>query len=590
MEMKKLLKKFLAASVAASFALNSAMGAVAAEGKDTAQSGLDTVIESATVLEDVDASQEETAASEEETTAPVQTEETAASTEAEETVASAQTEETTASTEATQAEDASSEEAKKEMGYVQFEGLDAYTNVELGTTVNLMEEFHGNVPEGQEFAGWTLNGGTTVYAPGSEFTFTKDLAADLGTNEDGVHGYLFSFKASFVEEHKEVYYVQFEGIDAYTEVELGTTVELMSNFHGKVEEGQKFAGWTLDGETVYAPGSEFTFTKDLAADLGTDEDGAHGYLFSFKASFVEEHEEVYYVQFEGIDAYTEVELGTTVELMSNFHGKVEEGQKFAGWTLDGETVYAPGSEFTFIKDLAADLGTDEDGAHGYLFSFKASFVEEHEEVYYVQFEGIDAYTEVELGTTVELMSNFHGKVEEGQKFAGWTLDGETVYAPGSEFTFTKDLAADLGTNEDGAHGYLFSFKASFVEEHEEVYYVQFEGIDAYTEVELGTTVELMSNFHGKVEEGQKFAGWTLDGETVYAPGSEFTFTKDLAADLGTNEDGVHGYLFSFKASFVEEHEEVYYVQFEGIDAYTEVELGTTVELMSNFHGKVEEGQ
>ncbi|WP_283685121.1 LPXTG cell wall anchor domain-containing protein, partial [Parablautia sp. Marseille-Q6255] len=60
-----------------------------------------------------------------------------------------------------------------------------------------------------------------------------------------------------------------------------------------------------------------------------------------------------------------------------------------------------------------------------------------------------------------------------------------------------------------------------------------------------------SNFHGKVEEGQKFAGWTLDGETVYAPGSEFTFTKDLAADLGTNEDGVHGYLFSFKASFVD---------------------------------------
>ncbi len=287
MEMKKLLKKFLAASVAASFALNSAMGAVVAEGKDTAQSGLDTVIESATVLEDVDASQEETAASEEETTAPVQTEETAASTEAEETVASAQTEETTASTEATQAEDASSEEAKKEMGYVQFEGLDAYTNVELGTTVNLMEEFHGNVPEGQEFAGWTLNGGTTVYAPGSEFTFTKDLAADLGTDEDGVHGYLFSFKASFVEEHKEVYYVQFEGIDAYTEVELGTTVELMSNFHGKVEEGQKFAGWTLDGETVYAPGSEFTFTKDLAADLGTNEDGVHGYLFSFKASFVD---------------------------------------------------------------------------------------------------------------------------------------------------------------------------------------------------------------------------------------------------------------------------------------------------------------
>ena len=375
MEMKKLLKKFLAASVAASFALNSAMGAVAAEGKDTAQSGLDTVIESATVLEDVDASQEETAASEEETTAPVQTEETAASTEAEETVASAQTEETTASTEATQAEDASSEEAKKEMGYVQFEGLDAYTNVELGTTVNLMEEFHGNVPEGQEFAGWTLNGGTTVYAPGSEFTFTKDLAADLGTDEDGVHGYLFSFKASFVEEHKEVYYVQFEGIDAYTEVELGTTVELMSNFHGKVEEGQKFAGWTLDGETVYAPGSEFTFTKDLAADLGTDEDGAHGYLFSFKASFVEEHEEVYYVQFEGIDAYTEIELGTTVKLMSNFHGKVEEGQKFAGWTLDGETVYAPGSEFTFTKDLAADLGTNEDGVHGYLFSFKASFVD-----------------------------------------------------------------------------------------------------------------------------------------------------------------------------------------------------------------------
>lgn len=41
MKMKRLLKDFLAIGVAASFVLNSAMGVVAAEGTETAESGLD---------------------------------------------------------------------------------------------------------------------------------------------------------------------------------------------------------------------------------------------------------------------------------------------------------------------------------------------------------------------------------------------------------------------------------------------------------------------------------------------------------------------------------------------------------------------
>ncbi len=162
------------------------------------------------------------------------------------------------------------------------------------------------------------------------------------------------------------------------------------------------------------------------------------------------------------------------------------------------------------------MGTDENGVHGYLFSFKASFADNeigYIEIGYIQFEGIDDYTEVELGRTVELMSNFHGEVPAGKEFAGWTLDGETVYEPGATFTFSKDLAVDMGTNEDGVHGYLFSFKARFAD--------------------------------------VEFAGWTLDGETVYEPGATFTFSKDLAVDMGTNENGVHGYLFSFKARFAE---------------------------------------
>ena len=69
-----------------------------------------------------------------------------------------------------------------------------------------------------------------------------------------------------------------------------------------------------------------------------------------------------------------------------------------------------------------------------------------------------------------------------------------------------------------------------------------------TEVTLGTTVPLM-NFLGKVPEGKVFAGWTLDGKKVYAADENFTFDKTLAQDMGTNAEGVHGYLFSFKATF-----------------------------------------
>ena len=414
-----------------------------------------------------------------------------------------------------------------------------------------MSKYNGEVPEGKEFAGWTLDG-ETVYEPGAMFKCSKDLAQDMGTDPAGRRGYLFDFKASFKDvQENTVAYIRFEGITQAAEAKLDMEVQLMSKYNGEVPEGKEFAGWTLDGKTVYAPGAMFKCIKDLAQDMGTNADGAVGYLFDFKAYFRDVQEKtIGYIQFAGIDDFTEVELGTTVVLMSNYHGDVPAGKKFAGWTLDGNTVYAPGAEFTFSKDLAVDLGTNEDGVHGYLFNFKASFADN--EIGYIQFEGIDDYTEVELDRTVVLMSNYHGDVPAGKKFAGWTLDGNTVYAPGAEFTFSKELGTDMGTDENGVHGYLFSFKASFADN--EIGYIQFEGIDDYTEVELGRTVELMSNFHGEVPAGKEFAGWTLDGETVYEPGATFTFSKDLAVDMGTNEDGVHGYLFSFKARFADVEE------------------------------------
>ncbi len=106
----------------------------------------------------------------------------------------------------------------------------------------------------------------------------------------------------------------------------------------------------------------------------------------------------------------------------------------------------------------------------------------------------------------------------------------------------------MGTNEEGIHGYLFSFKARFEDAVKEVGYIQFEGIEDYTEVALGTTVELMSNYHGEVPEGKVFAGWKI-GDQEYARGAEFTFSKENGVDMGTNEEGIHGYLFSFKARF-----------------------------------------
>ena len=471
------------------------------------------------------------------------------------------------------------------VAYIRFEGITQAAEAKLDMEVQLMSKYNGEVPEGKEFAGWTLDG-KTVYAPGAMFKCIKELAQDMGTNADGAVGYLFDFKAYFRDVQEEtISYIRFEGITQAAEAELGMEVQLMSNYYGEVPEGKEFAGWTLDGSTVYEPGAMFKCSKELAQDMGTNADGERGYLFDFKAYFKDVQEKtIGYIQFAGIDDFTEVELGTTVVLMSNYHGDVPAGKKFAGWTLDGKTVYAPGAEFTFSEDLAVDLGTNEDGVHGYLFNFKASFADN--EIGYIQFEGIDDYTEVELGRTVILMSNYHGDVPAGKKFAGWTLDGKTVYAPGAEFTFSEDLAVDLGTNEDGVHGYLFNFKASFADN--EIGYIQFEGIDDYTEVELGRTVILMSNYHGDVPAGKKFAGWTLDGNTVYAPGAEFTFSKELGTDMGTDENGVHGYLFSFKASFADN--EIGYIQFEGIDDYTEVELGRTVELMSNFHGEVPAGK
>ena len=381
-------------------------------------------------------------------------------------------------------------------------------------------------------------------------------------------GYVFIEKEEFdingnecyVEVRKKIQetgYLQFsgEGMEAVqTEVKLGTTVPLM-DFLGKVPEGKVFAGWTLNGKKVYAAGESFTFDKALAQDMGTSADGVQGYLFSFKANFEDaKATETGYLQFEGMDNFVEVELGSTLPLM-NYHGEVPEGKVFAGWTLNGKKVYAAGENFTFDKALAQDMGTSADGVQGYLFSFKASFEDAKvNEAGYIQFsgEGMETVqTEVKLGTTVPLM-NFLGKVPEGKVFAGWTLDGKKVYAAGENFTFDKALAQDMGTNADGVQGYLFSFKASFEDAKvNEAGYIQFsgEGMETVqTEVKLGTTVPLM-NFLGKVPEGKVFAGWTLDGKKVYAAGENFTFDKALAQDMGTNADGVQGYLFSFKAAF-----------------------------------------
>ena len=290
-----------------------------------------------------------------------------------------------------------------------------------------------------------------------------------------------------------------------------------------------------------------------------------GYVFIEKEEFDINGNECYvevrkkiqetgYLQFsgEGMEAVqTEVKLGTTVPLM-NFLGEVPEGKVFAGWTLDGKEVYAAGESFTFDKALAQDMGTSADGVQGYLFSFKASFEDvKATETGYLQFEGMNNFVEVELDSTLPLM-NYHGDVPEGKVFAGWTLDGKKVYAAGESFTFDKALAQDMGTNADGVQGYLFSFKASFEDAKvNEAGYIQFsgEGMETVqTEVKLGTTVPLM-NFLGKVPEGKVFAGWTLDGKKVYAAGESFTFDKALAQDMGTNADGVQGYLFSFKAAF-----------------------------------------
>ena len=565
MKMKRLLKDFLAIGVAASFVLNSAMGVVAAEGTETAESGLDTVIESALVVDEADALQE--------TETLLQETEGLAEKEAE-TEALKQEEKT---------EDVSSDEPGiSQIQQIQYEGTVADT-VGLGATVSLKESYDGEVPAGKKFTGWDLNG--VFYPAGSSFTGRADMVTPTIVNGEEV--YVFNFVPHFEEEEKTVAYIRFEGITQAAEAQLGMEVQLMSEYHGEVPEGKEFAGWTL-GEKTYEPGAMFTCSKELGQDMGTDPAGRRGYLFDFKASFKDVQENtVAYIRFEGITQAAEAELGMEVQLMSNYYGEVPEGKEFAGWTLDGSTVYEPGAMFKCSKELAQDMGTNADGARGYLFDFKAYFKDVQEKtIGYIQFAGIDDFTEVELGTTVVLMSNYHGDVPAGKKFAGWTLDGNTVYAPGAEFTFSEDLAVDLGTNEDGVHGYLFNFKASFADN--EIGYIQFEGIDDYTEVELDRTVVLMSNYHGDVPAGKKFAGWTLDGNTVYAPGAEFTFSKELGTDMGTDENGVHGYLFSFKASFADN--EIGYIQFEGIDDYTEVELGRTVELMSNFHGEVPAGK
>ena len=323
MKMKRLLKDFLAIGVAASFVLNSAMGVVAAEGTETAESGLDTVIESALVVDEADALQE--------TETLLQETEGLAEKEAE-TEALKQEEKT---------EDVSSDEPGiSQIQQIQYEGTVADT-VGLGATVSLKESYDGEVPAGKKFTGWDLNG--VFYPAGSSFTGRADMVTPTIVNGEEV--YVFNFVPHFEEEEKTVAYIRFEGITQAAEAQLGMEVQLMSEYHGEVPEGKEFAGWTL-GEKTYEPGAMFTCSKELGQDMGTDPAGRRGYLFDFKASFKDVQENtVAYIRFEGITQAAEAKLDMEVQLMSKYNGEVPEGKEFAGWTLDGKTVYAPGAMF-----------------------------------------------------------------------------------------------------------------------------------------------------------------------------------------------------------------------------------------------------
>lgn len=84
--------------------------------------------------------------------------------------------------------------------FVQFEGVDQVAEVELGSTVEGLWIYTGEVPEGKVFAGWTLDDGKTVIDPNAAFTFDKDL----GVFMEGFNGYLFDFKAAFKVAEKDV--------------------------------------------------------------------------------------------------------------------------------------------------------------------------------------------------------------------------------------------------------------------------------------------------------------------------------------------------------------------------------------------------
>ena len=136
-------------------------------------------------------------------------------------------------------------------------------------------------------------------------------------------------------------------------------------------------------------------------------------------------------------------------------------------------------------------------------------------------------------------------------------------------------AEDIFTDGPEISTEEFASEAAQAVQPKEVGYIQFsgEGMDTvYTEVKFGTAGPLM-NFLGKVPEGKVFAGWKLNDKEVYAGGDNFTFDKALAKDLGTNAEGVHGYLFSFKATFedakVPVRKNIRKLSFKGVVEYYE---------------------
>ena len=380
----------------------------------------------------------------------------------------------------------------------QWEDLPCYTisfNHNGGDGEMVDEVFYGdkytlpectiNAPSGYEFAGWKVNNAGELLQPDAKIDINIDIVLYAQWSLIACEEYAITFDAG-------------EGtgtMDALAQ-EAGEYVLPTCGF--TAPEGQTFAGWKVNGEgELLQPGDKINVDSAITLVAFWKEQGIEPEPVKYTISFNDNGGSgtMVNVIVDENETYTLPDCGFTAP----------EGKEFAGWKAnDDETLRQPGYEITVTGNVTITaMWKDKEVVP--------------EPTYTVSFDANGGTGVMEPETDivgVYVVSYCGFEAPEGQKFAGWKINGEgDLLQPGDSIEVSSNVVLVAQWEDIVYRSVTFNVNGGTGEQDND---------DSL--IPDGSSFEL-PECTLTAPEGKEFDCWEVDGVT-YNPGDFITMDSD----------------------------------------------------------------